>query len=226
MTGPAPAGSAHAAPAGSSFAVRVAPAAIASVEPDESPSEGSGTHGEGNMRRYILAGTIAAIVSAGIAAITTAAPASAARGTTAAPASAARPLADDTATVCAATAKAVTQGLNDFVADMGKVSTQAQQGDLNAADASVRQGGARLQALGAQLRTDARKADNATLKNAVNSLGNEFTRLGTSLKGITSLQNFDATKLDALAATMSKLCGATPSPGRSFVPLPSVRPTS
>jgi hypothetical protein len=130
-------------------------------------------------------------------------------------------LADDNATVCRETSETVNTGLKDFVTDMQQVSTQAQSGDLAAADETVRHAGTTLTAIGAKLREQG-DADDATLRQAVADLAAEFGSLGGQMTGLAGLQAFDTTRLAQLADQMSRLCGITPSPGSSFPePLPS-----
>jgi len=121
----------------------------------------------------------------------------------------------DTATVCATTARTVTAGLHEFVATMQKVSLQAGQGDLVGAQSSVEDAGAYLIAMAAQLRKDAAGALDMTVKNTIGELANEFDRLGRSLDDLTSIHDFDASRVDALARTMKTLCEATPTPSPS-----------
>jgi hypothetical protein len=127
---------------------------------------------------------------------------------------------DDNATVCAAAAKHVTEGLDQFVNQMKTVSTQAQQGDLTGAEASVKQAGATLTTVSANLTADAQKADDPKVKAAITDVAAEFQNLGGSLNGLTDLQRFDTTKLDTLATSMSTACGMTPGP------LPTITPSS
>lgn len=127
---------------------------------------------------------------------------------------------DDNATVCTAAAKHVTEGLDQFVNQMKTVSTQAQQGDLTGAEASVKQAGATLTSIGANLTADAQKADDPAVKTAITNLAAEFQSLGGSLNGLTDLQRFDTAKLGTLATTMSTTCGMTPAP------LPTITPSS
>jgi hypothetical protein len=141
----------------------------------------------------------------------------------------------DSAGICLATASTVTKGLQEFVAQMRQVGQLAQQGDLAGADQAVKAGGARLMAIGTQLRADAANAS-GNLKQTVTTMAQEFESLGRSLTGLTALQHFDTAKLDALAGRMSQICGVSPSPsgsspvplpsGSSPVPLPSLAPTS
>jgi hypothetical protein len=125
---------------------------------------------------------------------------------------------DDNTTVCKATQKTVSEGLELFVTDMEDVSTKARSGDLEGAQTTVRHAGSILVDVSEQLREDAKNADDATLKQTVNDLAGEFESLGKQLTDLTGLQNFDTTELDKLADKMGELCGVTPGPGG---PLPS-----
>jgi hypothetical protein len=169
------------------------------------------------MQLHRLAVAVAALLAAPLAgAASAAAPKPAAQPVAAAPGL------DDDATVCVATAKTVSDGLNGFVADMKKVSTLAGQGDLASAEGSVRDGGSKLIATAEQLHKDAQKADNITLRTAIKDLANEFQRRGESLDDLTGLQTFDTTRLDELAERMSSLCDITPRPEPSPSAVPSV----
>jgi peptidoglycan hydrolase CwlO-like protein len=133
---------------------------------------------------------------------------------------------DDNATVCRATQKTVSEGLEVFVKDMEDVSAKARSGDLEGAQTTVRHAGTALVDVSKQLREDAKNADDATLKETVNDLATEFESLGKQLTDLTGLQNFDTAELDKLADKMGELCGVTPSPGApppsGGLPSPSV----
>ena len=116
---------------------------------------------------------------------------------------------EDKDTVCLATAKTVTNGLNDFVAQMKQASTLAQQGNLSGAEAQVKAGGARLVAIGNELKAEGVKAADPQVASTVSTISSEFQTLGKSLTSLSSLQSFDSTKLDAAAAKMSQICGTS-----------------
>jgi hypothetical protein len=125
---------------------------------------------------------------------------------------------DNTAAVCTATGKTVSNGLKGFVADMQKARSEATSGDLTGAQTSVKQGGEKLTAIGVQLRKDAAGADSQQLKTAVTDLAAEFGNLGGALKDLTSFQGFNTAKLQRLANHLGDLCGV-PASGR--VPFPT-----
>ena len=126
---------------------------------------------------------------------------------------------DDDATVCAATAKTVTEGLNTFVTHMQSVSEQATGGDLSGAQESVKKAGAALVHLSDELADAAAKAETPKLKDTITKLSAEFDNLGASLTDLSSLEGFNTTKLDSIAATMSEICGDDVAP--SLLPSPS-----
>lgn len=162
------------------------------------------------MRRLLVAVATALTVPAAAMVAVAAGPASAST------VSAAR---DDDKTVCAATAKTVTGGLDTFVADMQNVSKLASGGDLTGAQDAVKDAGATLVDLSDKLADDAAKAETPKLKDTVTQLSTEFETLGKSLTDLSSLETFDTTKLDALAKTMSDICG--PEVGSSLLPSPT-----
>jgi len=125
---------------------------------------------------------------------------------------------DDTPTVCTAVYKTIATGEDKFLADMQQVSNLANSGDLAGAESAVKTAGADLTTLASQLRQDAAKADDPNTKNAINQLAAELDSLGNTLNtGLTGLQNFDGSKLDSLAKSVSTLCGTPlPTPTRSF----------
>jgi hypothetical protein len=118
-----------------------------------------------------------------------------------------RAVRDDNATVCAATAKTLQDGLNKFSATMSDVSQRASKGDLAGAETQVKAAGADLVALGASVHQQAAKADDANLKTAANDLGTELDKLGTALNSLTALQSFDTTNLETAARKLSTICG-------------------
>jgi hypothetical protein len=119
----------------------------------------------------------------------------------------------NTREVCTKSAATVTKGVSDFTAELGKVSAAAQTGDLAAAEKAVMNAGAVLVSLSGELRSDAQAANNPEVKTALEDVATEFQKLGTSLDGLTSLQNFNTDKLEQLADRMSLLCGGgSPSP--------------
>jgi hypothetical protein len=125
---------------------------------------------------------------------------------------------DDTPTVCAAVYKTIATGEDQFLADMQQVSNLANSGDLAGAESAVKTAGADLTTLASQLRQNAAKADDPNAKNAINQLAAELDSLGGTLNtGLTGVQNFDGSKLDSLAQSVSTLCGTPlPTPTRSF----------
>jgi hypothetical protein len=136
------------------------------------------------------------------------------------------PARDDDAVVCAATAKAMTDGLEAFVADMQKVGRLANGGDLAGAQAAVKDAGATMVRLAEQLDREAAQAETPRLKDVVTQLSNEFEALGKSLTDLTSLQNFDTTRLDELTNSFGEICRMTPSPGLSPTGPPTATPTA
>jgi soluble cytochrome b562 len=142
----------------------------------------------------------------------------------------AAPAFDDTAQVCAASAKTVEDGLGTFVGELDKVTEAAEHGDLINAEKSVKDAGTSLIALANDLRTHAAEADAATVESTLGSLADEFEAQGKALNGLAALQNFDVTRLDSLADRMVELCGPTPSPSpppsRSPPPPPPPPPSS
>jgi hypothetical protein len=125
------------------------------------------------------------------------------------------------AAICQDTAKIVVLGLQMFVGQMERVSAQARTGDLVGADLAVKDAGAGLAVVAAQLRRDAVDAEDATLGKTINTMAAEFERLGLGLSGLTALPGFDAAALDAMASRMGVLCGPTPKPTGPVLPTPT-----
>jgi hypothetical protein len=129
---------------------------------------------------------------------------------------------DDTETVCAAAQQTVEDGLETFVGQMNEVSELAQAGDLQGAEGAVREAGGTLTDIAEQLREDSADAQDARLRETVTDLADEFERLGGQFEDLTSLQDFDTTRLDELADEMVEQCGGTPTTD----PVPSVPDTT
>ncbi|HCT80146.1 MAG TPA: hypothetical protein DGT23_27000 [Micromonosporaceae bacterium] len=113
----------------------------------------------------------------------------------------------NTAVVCATSRTTVTEGIKSFTTEIEKAGTLATNGDLVGAEKSVKQSGTVLIDLAGKIRKDAEKAEKAELKTALEDVAKELESLGSSLTGITSLQNFDTQRLEALAQRVSELCG-------------------
>jgi hypothetical protein len=122
------------------------------------------------------------------------------------------------AAICQDTAKIVVLGLQMFVGQMERVSAQARTGDLVGADLAVKDAGAGLAVVAAQLRRDAADAEDVTLRKTITDMAAEFERLGTGLSGLTALPGFDAAALDSMASRMGVLCGPTPKPTGPVLP--------
>ena len=184
-------------------------------------------HGDNldGMRGIARGPVLAVLIVAAVVGLTTGPAAAGRRGDATAARRPGPTVRDDTSTVCAATAKTVSEGLDKFVAAMQAVSTAAGQGDLVGAERAVRSGGVNLVEIAVRLRKDGVNADDTQLKRTVTDLAAEFERLGRSLTTLTALQTFDTTALDGLAGRMGDLCGGvtapTPGPGE-----PSGAPTA
>ncbi len=90
---------------------------------------------------------------------------------------------------------------------MADASTEATNGDLQGAEKSVKLGGTHLLDLSAKLQTLANDVDNPNLKQALQDVATELNTLGSKLNGITSLQNFDTSRLETLAQRITQICG-------------------
>jgi hypothetical protein len=120
------------------------------------------------------------------------------------------------AAVCSASSNTVEDGLGRFIGELQKVTDAAGKGDLAGAEKSVRDAGTVLVKIGADLRTDAAKADSAELRTALTELAAEFEKQGAALSSLSALQGFDTKRMEALADRMTILCGAArPSPTRT-----------
>jgi len=135
---------------------------------------------------------------------------------------------DDNPTVCAATAKTLQDGLNEFSATMSDVSQRASKGDLAGAETGVKTAGADLVALGVAVHQQAAKADDANLKTTANDLGTELEKLGTALNSLTALQSFNTTNLETAAQKLSSICGVQvlPSEGSASPGAPAPTPAT
>lgn len=120
--------------------------------------------------------------------------------------------AEPTPAVCTKTAKTVEDGLTVFAQELSNVTKAADSGDLAAADQSVKKAGASLVTLAGNLRTDAATADAQNVKTTLGQLADEFEVQGKSLTTMSSLQNLNVSKIDALSDQMIAICGAASGP--------------
>jgi hypothetical protein len=114
----------------------------------------------------------------------------------------------NTEEVCGTSRDSVNEGLQAFTDELGNAGTLATNGDLVGAEASVKRSGTVLIDLASQLRTDATDAENTDLKTALENVAKELDTLGGGLTSLTSLQTFDSTRLETLAARVAELCGS------------------
>jgi len=128
----------------------------------------------------------------------------------------AAPPATDTGTVCKNLGTTLKGGWPAVQATLQQAKTQVGQRDLGAAQASVKQAGQQLQALGGQVKQDGSQATDATLKNTTNELGDQLTNLGGSLNSLTKLNGFNPGRLAPLSKQLSTTCKGE----LSGVPLP------
>jgi hypothetical protein len=119
---------------------------------------------------------------------------------------------DNTATVCSASAKSVTEGLKTFRADVQRATGLAAKGDHQRADAAVKDAGGSLVTLAGNLRKDAANADDASLRSSVNDLATQLETQGRSLTSLSSLQNLKATRLHEAIDKVAKACHSTSGP--------------
>lgn len=113
----------------------------------------------------------------------------------------------NTAEVCDTSRDTVNDGIKKFTAELENAGTLATNGDLVGAEASVKKSGTILLDLADQLRQDGTNATNPELKTALDDVATELDSLGSSLNGLTSLQNFDTNRLETLANRVAELCG-------------------
>lgn len=125
----------------------------------------------------------------------------------------AAPAYDDTAQVCADSARSVEKGLGAFVGELDKVTDAANRGDLASAEKSIKDSGTSLIDLAKDLRAHAAEADAENIRTTLGSLATEFEAQGRSLNSLTALQRFDVRRLDSLADRMVALCGGPTSSG-------------
>jgi hypothetical protein len=128
----------------------------------------------------------------------------------------AAPPATDTGTVCKNLGTTLKGGWPAFQATLQQAKTQVGQRDLGAAQASVKQAGQQLQALGGQVKQDGSQATDATLKNTTAEMGDQLTNLGGSLNSLTKLNGFNPGRLAPLSKQLSTTCKGE----LSGVPLP------
>jgi soluble cytochrome b562 len=113
----------------------------------------------------------------------------------------------NTAEVCEKSRATVNQGIDDFTKEITNAGTQAQNGDLQRAETAVKKSGTVLIDLASKLRTDAAAAQKPELKQALEDVATELSNLGGGLTSLTSLQNFDTGRLEALAQRVAEICG-------------------
>ncbi len=113
----------------------------------------------------------------------------------------------NTAEVCDTSRETVNTGIQKFTDELEKAGTLATNGDLVGAEQSVKQSGTILIQLADDLREDATTAQNVELKTALDDVAKELDTLGGSLNSLTSLQNFDTSRLETLAKRVAEICG-------------------
>ena len=127
---------------------------------------------------------------------------------------------DNTSTICQQTAATVETGLQTFVGQMQQVSSQARSGDLAGANATVKQAGATLTAVAAQVRQQ-NNADNPQLKSLLEQLATQLDSLSAQLSDLTGLQNFNTGPIEQIGTQISSICGPSasfPAPSGSALP--------
>jgi hypothetical protein len=113
----------------------------------------------------------------------------------------------NTAEVCEKSRATVNDGIDAFTKEISNAGSLATNGDLQGAEKSVKQSGTVLIDLAGKIRTDAAGAQKPELKQALEDVAKELDTLGGGLTSLTSLQNFDTARLEALAQRVSELCG-------------------
>ena len=131
--------------------------------------------------------------------------------------------ADDNPTVCREVGETLNTGLEQFVADMEQVSSQAQSGDLASAESTVRHAGGILSDMASKLYVQG-DADDPALHKAVADLAAELASLGAQLNSLSGLQAFETSKLGELADAVGKICGTTFGPSASPSASPGASP--
>jgi small-conductance mechanosensitive channel len=116
------------------------------------------------------------------------------------------PPATDTPTVCKNVGTTLKGGWPPFQATLEQAKTQLSQRNLNGTEASLKQGGQQLNALGAQVKQDGSQASDANLKNTVTTLGTQLTSLGGSLNSLSSLKSFNPGQLAPTSKQLSSIC--------------------
>jgi hypothetical protein len=167
------------------------------------------------MKRLIISAAFAATLFAGAGTAFAAAPTptptpTPGMGTPSTPApmpSTSISLDPNTVEVCDTSRETVNDGIKKFTTELENAGTLATNGDLVGAETSVKKAGTILLDLADQLRKDGANATNPELKTALDDVATELDTLGSSLNGLTSLQNFDTNRLETLANRVAELCG-------------------
>jgi hypothetical protein len=118
----------------------------------------------------------------------------------------AAPPATDSPTVCKNIGSTFKGGWPPIEATLQQAKTQVGQGNLTGAQASVQQAGQQLRALGAQVKQDGSQAQDANVKNTINTMAQKLDTLGASVNSLNGLKSFNPGTLAPTSKQLASAC--------------------